>query len=114
MMLVGAGAAIGACSRWGIAEAVSVSAGGFPWPTLIVNLVGCVLIGAAARRLAPASDAWFAGVTGVLGGFTTYSAFANEVRSLLDGGQTGLALTYVGATIAGGLVAVELGRATAR
>lgn len=114
MILVGAGGALGALARWGIAEMVTVSADGFPWPTLIVNLAGCLLIGIAARRLAPATDVWFAGVTGVLGGFTTYSAFANEVRSLLDTDHTSLGLVYIGVTIAGGLLAVEIGRAAAR
>lgn len=113
-MVVGAGGALGALARWGIAEMVNVSADGFPWPTLIVNLVGCLLIGIAARRLAPATDTWFAGVTGAIGGFTTYSTFANEVRSLLDTDHTSLALVYVAVTIAGGLLAVEIGRVAAR
>ena len=114
MLLVGCGGAIGALARWSIAELADVDADGFPWPTLVVNLIGCVLIGIAARRLAPATNVWFAAVTGVLGGFTTYSAFADEVRMLLADGRAASALVYVVATIAGGLAAVELGRARAR
>lgn len=114
LLLVGAGGALGALARWCVAETITVPADGFPWPTLIVNLVGCVLIGIAARRLMPATDAWFAGITGAVGGFTTYSAFANEVRSLLDADHVSLALVYVVITVAGGLLAVEIGRAAAR
>ena len=114
MLLVGAGGAIGAIARWSIGEMITVSDAGFPWPTLLVNVVGCFLIGIAARRLAPATDAWFLGVTGAIGGFTTYSAFANELRDLLDAGRTGVALAYLAATIVGGLLAVEAGRAAAR
>ena len=114
MVLVGCGGAAGALARWAIASAVDVSADGFPWPTLAVNLLGCLAIGIAARRLAPATDVWFAAVTGALGGFTTYSAFAEEVRVLLADDRATTALVYVGATVAGGLLAVELGRAAAR
>jgi CrcB protein len=87
---------------------------GFPWATLVVNLVGCLLIGAAARRLDPATPTWFAAVSGFIGGLTTFSAFANEVRALVDADRASLALAYVVVTLVGGVAAVEFGRAAAR
>ena len=110
MLLVGAGAAAGALVRWAVAEAIGLSPGRLPWATLLVNVVGCLLIGIAARRLAPATDAWFALVTGGLGGFTTWSTFANEVRVLNADGHPMLAVVYLAITLTAGLVAVEIGR----
>jgi CrcB protein len=109
-MLVAVGAAAGALARWRVAELFDTDPGRLPWETLLVNMVGCLLIGVAAARVEPGSDRWLAGMTGVLGGFTTFSAFANETRTLLDADRAGTAFVYVGATLAGGLAAVALGR----
>lgn len=109
LLLAGAGGAIGALGRAGIAEIVPHSAGEFPWATLLVNVIGCLAIGAAARRLSPLGDAWRFAVTGVIGGFTTFSTFANEVRGLFDENEQVLALVYVTVTVAAGLVCVDLG-----
>ena len=109
--LVGAGGAAGAIGRWSIAELLDRPPGGFPWATLLVNLVGCLAIGAASRRWRPGSDRWTFGVTGVLGGFTTFSAFANETRELLADGRAPVALLLVAATLLGGITAVALARA---
>lgn len=109
-MLVAAGAAVGALGRWQIAEWWGTAPATMPWETVLVNLVGCLLIGIAASRIESGSDRWLAGVTGVLGGFTTFSAFANETRSLLAADRAGTALAYVALTLVGGLLAVAVGR----
>ena len=114
MVLVGAGAATGAAARWAIAGVADTGPGQLPWATLLVNVVGCLAIGVAARRVGPATDTWFVAVTGVIGGFTTWSTFANEARSLTDDGHPVLAAVYLGVTVGAGLVAVELGRRAAR
>ena len=109
-VLVAVGGAVGASVRWQVGELIVRDPGEFPWATLIVNIVGCVLAGLAARRLLAGSDRWIAVVTGLLGGLTTYSAFAHETRGLLDAGHAGQALVYVAASMVGGLTAVEIAR----
>lgn len=113
-VLVATGAAIGASARWGVGEIVARSPGEFPWATLIVNLVGCLLAGLAIRTIVRASDRWLALMTGVLGGLTTFSAFSVDTRDLLDANRPGLAFVYAAVSIAGGVLAVELGRAGGR
>ena len=114
MALVGLGSAAGAAVRWAIAELVATGPEQLPWATLLVNVVGCLMIGAASRRVRPASDTWFVAVTGAIGGFTTWSTLANEVRGLADDGHATLAVAYLGVTLVAGLVAVEIGRGVAR
>ena len=109
-LLVAAGGATGASARWWIDEAMARPAGSFPWATLLVNLVGCALIGLAARHLARTSGRWLAIATGLLGGLTTYSTFAVETRELIDAGRGAVALAYVGASVVAGVAAVELAR----
>lgn len=89
----------------------------FPYGTLAVNLIGCFLISIVAQ--VAAAGEWpatlrLALVTGVLGGFTTYSAFNHETLRLFAQGNSGLAFTYVGATLAGGLLSGWLGLVAAR
>mgnify|MGYP002629113019 FL=1 len=101
---------MGASMRWGLGESVNRSPGAFPYATLLINVVGCALIGLAARMLVRGSDRWQIGVTGLLGGLTTYSTFAVETRELLDAGHGGQALLYVAVSIVAGLAATELAR----
>jgi fluoride exporter len=114
MVLVGLGAAAGAAVRWAIAEAIATDPGQLPWETLLVNVLGCLAIGVASRRVRPETDVWFLAVTGAIGGFTTWSTLADEVRSLAGGGHPALALVYLTVTVAAGLLAVEIGRGAAR
>lgn len=109
--VIGLGGAIGALARWSIGELVERPPAGVPWATLLVNLAGCFAIGAASRRWHPDTDRWAFGVTGVLGGFTTFSAFANETRELLADGRAGAALGVVAVTLIGGVAAVTVARA---
>lgn len=105
--LVGLGAALGASARWAVGEAIS-GPPGFPYATLLVNIVGCALIGLAGRWLLRGSDRWQFAVTGTLGGLTTFSTFAEETRGLIDRGQGGQAALYVALSIALGLAATEI------
>ena len=109
---VSIGGALGALCRWSLGEALE-SLGDFPWGTLAANVIGCALIGFLAPLLAGRS-ARVAGftVTGFLGGFTTYSAFAEDTFALLDRGDVAgvvLAIAYVFVTIGAAAAAVALG-----
>jgi CrcB protein len=111
-LLAALGGAVGALARWGLAEALP-SPGGWPWATLLVNLTGCLLLGAlfatlAARSPEPPWARPLLGV-GVLGGYTTYSTFAVEVATLVDDGAPALAAGYVLLSVLGGVAAVALG-----
>lgn len=109
---VAAGGALGALGRWGVAAALPGSADGWPWATLTVNVTGALVIGLLVARLTLAeAPAWarpFA-VTGLLGGWTTYSALALDVHALLTGGAAVEALAYLVATTGLGLLACVAG-----
>ncbi len=89
-----------------------VAVGGFPTGTLVINVLGCLLIGMVVPILAghPREEHLrpFI-VTGVFGGFTTFSAFALETGVMLDEGNFDLAGVYIGVTLLLGMLAVPLG-----
>lgn len=90
---------------------------GFPYGTVIVNLSGCFLIAVALQAAAAQSwnpDLRVAVIAGLLGGFTTYSAFNQETLQLIQSGAPGLALLNISVTVIGGLAAGWLGLVTAR
>jgi CrcB protein len=93
--LVAVGGAAGASVRWGVIEVASVE-GRFPWATLVVNVVGCGVLGLVARR--DRSVAMVLGV-GVCGGLTTFSTLAIEIATLLNNGDAVLAVAYVAASL---------------
>lgn len=112
-LAVAAGGALGATARY----AVDVLAGEWgiaaPWATLVINVVGCALMGLlVAYVLAhPARHPlWrpFLAI-GVLGGFTTFSAFAADAVLLADAGDIAASAAYVIASLGGGLLALWLG-----
>jgi fluoride exporter len=112
-VLAAVGGALGALARWGVAEALPRPDGGWPWATLLVNLSGCLLMGVllgalAGREPEPAWARPFLGA-GVLGGYTTYSAFAIEVADLAGAGAAVLAAGYVLVSVVGGVLAVATG-----
>lgn len=116
-LLVCLGGACGSGARYLLAAWVD-RAGAYPWGTLLVNVLGCfaievVLAGAAAAGLSAVAVTGL--TTGVLGGFTTYSAFNHQVLALGRGGSWSLAVGYAAATVAGclaaGLAGIAIGRA---
>ena len=78
------GGVIGAEARYGLALAMPHHAGGWPWATLIINVVGSLLIGVlmAALASAPRRRSWpgRSSASGILGGFTTFSTYAVDLR----------------------------------
>ena len=117
-LLAALGGALGALARWAVTTALPHASGAWPWATLLVNLTGCLAIGALlAVVLArfPHSP-WLRPflAVGFLGGYTTYSTFAVDVVQLARSGRGLLAGTYVLASVLGGLIAVVLGLVAGR
>ncbi|MEX0427262.1 CrcB family protein [Nocardioides sp. DS6] len=115
---IGAGGAIGALARWGLASAVPPAGTGFPLATFLTNLSGALLLGLLmAFVLGPWSHTRyvrpFFGV-GVLGGYTTFSTYELDSRGLFAGGASLTALGYLIATVVLGLVAVWAGAVAGR
>jgi CrcB protein len=110
---VALGGALGTLARYGLDRGVPTPGGHFPTATLIINLSGSLLIGLllplamaqAARR--PLLRPFL--ITGVLGGWTTYSALATDAAVLLRAGHTMLAFGDLGATLLGGIALVAAG-----
>ena len=108
--VVALGGAVGASARYGASLLWPTATGGFPWTTLVVNVIGCAVIGvfmvviteawAAHRLVRP-----FFG-TGVLGGFTTFSTYAVDIERLVAKGRAGTGLAYLGVTLLAALAAV--------
>lgn len=111
--VIAIGGVIGSLARWGLASALGErSPGDWPWATLLVNVIGCLLIGVLATRLPSESGPWWPRpllIAGVLGGFTTFSAYALETGALLDEGVPLLAIGYLVITVVIGLAAVRIG-----
>jgi CrcB protein len=106
---VALGGALGALLRWALGDAVPDGTG-FPWTTFAINVSGSLLLAAlpllavVRRRRALAAGLG----PGLLGGYTTLSAYSEQTRALLDGGQTTTALFYLGGTLAACVAAVAL------
>ena len=113
LLIVMLGGAIGAGARHLVGSLTLARFGpGFPWGTLSVNLVGGLLMGLLAGWLARAGGSeatrLFLAV-GVLGGFTTFSAFSLEVFLMIERGQYGIAGAYIGASVIGSVALLFLG-----
>ena len=113
LLYIALGGAAGALARYGLAGWVQERAGfGFPWGTLVVNLLGSLLIGVAVRYLEGAHlapDVRAMVTVGILGAFTTYSAFSYETVMLLENGAWGRAAAYVVGSLVLGIIAVYAG-----
>jgi CrcB protein len=108
------GGAAGAGLRFEVGRAALRVAGpGFPWGTLIVNLSGGLLMGLLAGAMAgegmTSRPLWLLLGVGVLGGFTTFSAFSLDLFQMLERGQAGPAALYGLASVVGALALLFLG-----
>jgi CrcB protein len=117
--LVFAGGGAGSVLRYAVGLWVEARTGpGFPWGTFAVNLSGCFLIGVIATLadehawISPAAR--LALVTGVLGGYTTFSAFGLETWQLVEDGRALYAAVNAAASVAAGVAAVVAGIALTR
>jgi CrcB protein len=116
MILVGAGAAIGAILRWLLGLGLNGLFPAIPPGTLVANLVGGYLAGVAMEALsAPlgmAPELRLLLMTGFLGGLTTFSTFSAEVVRLMQQGRLALAGAEITAHLAGSVILTMLGIAT--
>lgn len=119
MLMAAAGGAIGSAGRY-LVNVAALRAWGpaFPWSTLIVNAAGCLVMGIVAELIAErfgnSAELRTFVMTGILGGFTTFSAFSIDFASLVERKETALAFVYLGASVGLALVGVFAGVALAR
>jgi len=113
---VAIGGALGAVGRYHLGRVVTHFAGpntGFPWSTLSANLLGSLamglLVGWLARHGTGNETMRLLLGVGLLGGFTTFSAFSLELVLLMERGSPGLALTYAAVSLLAGFAALYLG-----
>jgi len=118
-LAVALGGAFGCCARLGVNQLVHERLGQiFPFATLIINVAGCLAMGflffytLEQVSINPALRLGI--VTGVLGGFTTFSAFGIETLLLVEDGKLAQAALYVTLSVALGLGAVFIGAYAAR
>lgn len=120
LLYVAAGGALGASARYltGIGVGQLLGLDGFPYGTLIVNVVGCfimgLLIGAMALFWSVGNDLRAFLTVGILGGFTTFSAFSADILLLVERNNYSGAAIYLTASVGLSLAAVFLGVALMR
>lgn len=112
--LVALGGAIGSVLRYLVgAVALRITGHGFPWGTMIVNVVGSFAIGVLAelivRKYGASAEMRLFYITGILGGFTTFSAFSLDAVSLYERGATLASFGYVTASLCLSIGAVVAG-----
>lgn len=116
LILAMTGGAIGSGTRYLVNIAYARAVGtAYPWSTLTVNIVGCLLMGLVTelvlRRFGGSAEARVFMATGILGGFTTFSAFALDFVALMRGNETLAALGYVVISVVISILAVYAGLA---
>lgn len=113
IVAIGAGSFIGGILRYGLVLwSGQKPTGDFPIGTLMVNLIGCLLIGIIygfSNNWNISSEWRLALTTGLLGGFTTFSAFSVETVTMLKNGYMGAAMLYILISVVGGLLATFAG-----
>jgi len=119
VMLAAAGGAIGAAARYlaGIGAA-RILGFGFPWGTLIVNVAGCLAMGLLielfAQKYSATNELRTFLATGILGGFTTFSAFSLDFATLIERKQHIAAFAYFGTSVGLSIIALFAGLAIVR
>lgn len=114
-LLVGLGGALGSMARYGSGVAVGRLWGSsFPLGTLLINIAGSLAMGLFVGYLARTTPAWQADArlfvaVGVFGGFTTFSAFSLDAIYLVERGEIGQAVLYVGVSVIVAILALYFG-----
>lgn len=113
-LLVAVGGAIGSLLRYYVGlGSLRLMGPGFPWGTLVVNVVGCFVIGVfaemIARRFNASVELRLLLITGFLGGFTTFSAFSLDAITLFERGEVFAGGIYIAASVGLSMAAVMAG-----
>ena len=111
---VALGGALGASARWGLDRFIEMrSESLFPWATFVINVTGCFLIGVIVESLVDRHHipAWIRVglVVGVIGGYTTFSTFAQEGFALFESKDVAVGLAYTAGSVVLGILAVYAG-----
>ncbi|MDE7407472.1 MAG: fluoride efflux transporter CrcB [Muribaculaceae bacterium] len=114
ILIVGLGSGIGGMARYIIGRIIAATGStGFPWATLTVNLLGCLIIGLVfglvAYRGSMPDYVRLLLTVGFCGGFTTFSTFSHECYLMFTQGHTTTAAIYMSASLIGGLCLVFTG-----
>lgn len=114
VMMAALGGAVGAAGRYLVGVgALRLLGSGFPWGTLIVNVAGSLVMGllieAFALRYSVSNEMRTLLITGILGGFTTFSAFSLDFAVLMERKTHGLAVLYLGASVGFSIFALFAG-----
>ena len=112
-VFIGCGSFLGGAARYLISVAMKTMSKGFPWGTLVVNLVGCLVIGLLwgfFSKTSSEGNTWalFMSV-GICGGFTTFSTFSKEALIMLQSGNIVGLLSYIGVSVIAGVALVAAG-----
>ena len=117
-VFIGCGSFIGGAARYLISVAMKTMSKGFPWGTLVVNLVGCLVIGLLwgfFSKNFSESSSWALFMTvGICGGFTTFSTFSKEAIIMLQSGNIVGLISYIGVSVIAGVALVAAGYYLAR
>jgi CrcB protein len=113
-LAVALGGALGAVARYGVDRLIERrSFAVFPWSTFLINVSGCLAIGCLVATIVDRGRApvWLrlGLVMGLVGGYTTFSTYAQETLDLLEEGRAALAFAYAAGSVLAGVGAVFVG-----